>query len=185
MELTQEYLKECLEYDPETGRLVWKERPVCHFVNEVVCKRWNGKLAGKQAGSRTQKGYTTLRIARHPYLAHRVIWRIIWGAWPVEQLDHINGDKSDNRLGNLREASNAENCRNKKAHRNNKLGYKGVTRGRENKFHAEIALSDRRVYLGTFSSPEAAHAAYCRAADNYFGVFANYGNVGAHNDVDN
>lgn len=94
-------LRQLVEYDPETGSLIWKQRD--------GNARLNSKLAGKPAFAQLSDGYLTGRIKGKNYKAHRIAWAVAYGEWPQGQIDHINGDRSDNRLPNLRVVSNSEN----------------------------------------------------------------------------
>lgn len=94
------------------------------------------------------------------------------GEWPAEQVDHINGTPDDNRWDNLREASNAENCRNTRRRQNNTSGTKGVTwDARRGKWNANICVNRRYIFLGYFEDIEAAAAAYAAASQKYHGAF--------------
>jgi hypothetical protein len=95
----------------------------------------------------------------------------VYGRWPAEQIDHVNGVKGDNRIANLREATPTQNVANTLARRNNKCGKKGVVLAR-GKWQAQIYPNGRQIKLGSFNSAEEAHAAYCSAARIYFGEFA-------------
>lgn len=99
-------LRQLVEYDPETGFLTWKPRD--------GNARFNSKLAGKPALAQPSKGYRTGRIKGKNYKAHRAAWAVTHGEWPQGQIDHINGDRSDNRLSNLRAVSQSENGKNQK-----------------------------------------------------------------------
>ena len=175
-ELTVEYVRECLDYDPDTGVFTWRERPAGHFKTARARSAWNARFSGGAAGGLDHRGYCYVRIGgKKSFLAHRLAWLHVYGAWPREQIDHINQIKSDNRLANLREASQKQNLWNTGARGNNQAGLKGVSPlGR--RFVAQIrAGRKRKIYLGLFKTPEEAHAAYCAAAERHHGEFANGG----------
>jgi hypothetical protein len=106
-------------------------------------------------------GYVCIRIDNILYTAHRLAWLYVHGNWPAHQLDHINKNRSDNRLCNLREATNAENAQNRKRS-DNKTGYTGVNQ-ENNKWKAEIKLNYKTIRLGLFETPEEAYSAYLSA----------------------
>ena len=129
---TPETLRQLLRYDPETGKLFWRERGPEWFPNATHSRehnqgKWNSRLSGKEALSGRTKGYATGMLLNGNYAAHRVIWAIVYGVWPEAEIDHINGVKHDNRIVNLREASRGENSRNIGLRSNNSSGYKGVS----------------------------------------------------------
>jgi len=132
-ELTAEYVREALDYNPATGDLVWKERPIWHFKNRTAMTSWNNKYVGLSAGtpvntSRKNQAnyYLSIRIDKRRYLVHRIIWLHVHGTLPDSQIDHINNCRKDNRLANLREATASQNQHNSPLQRNNTSGLKGV-----------------------------------------------------------
>jgi HNH endonuclease len=97
-------------------------------------------------------------------LAHRLAWLVYYGVWPAEQLDHVNGDKLDNRIANLREVSNQTNNQNhRKAKKNSKTGFLGVVHEkRGDGYVAYLRVAGRTKNLGTYRTPEEAHSVYLR-----------------------
>jgi hypothetical protein len=156
--ITAEHLRELLEYDPVTGNFVWKVR------HERV-------LAGAIAGGISSKGYRKIKIDGRAYSAHRLAWLYVYGEWPADQIDHINRQKADNRIANLRPATNAQNQANRLRRCDNNSGYRGVGH-RGGRWQACIQLDGRNTCLGTFGTPEEASAAYHAAAVARYGKFA-------------
>ena len=144
-------LKHLLTYDALTGQLTWTENA-----------RYT--VAGKPAGTRDVLGYTYVRINGKCYKAHRVAWALAHDKLPSLAIDHINGDRSDNRLCNLREVSHRVNLQNQRhAQANNKAsGLLGVSR-HGSKWKARLKVENKRLYLGVFDTPEEAHQAYVQA----------------------
>lgn len=153
--ITQERLKQALFYNPNSGIFIWRWR------------QSYPKHTGKIAGSYERKGYLNIQIDGKNYKAHRLAWLYMTGMWPCEQIDHINTVKDDNRLVNLREATNSQNRANTPPPKNGSSGLKGAQKTR-NKWQAMIAGR----YLGIFDSQEKAHAAYAAKAKELFGDFA-------------
>jgi hypothetical protein len=178
-EITQEYLRELFAYDPETGELTWLERPVEHFSSETYALRVNKRFAGKIAGNVGVVGYRRVNIANKFYLAHRLIWLMVLGRWP-DHIDHINGQRDDNRLANLRAVDATGNSRNLAIPSTNTSGVVGVSYcPRDEYWHAYIGRGDGgRATLGYFKDKDAAIAAR-RAAEVEYGYHPNHGTVRA------
>ena len=146
-----------LDYTPETGEFRWRAGQ--HYV-------------GRVAGSKAKSGYVAIQIHGQLYYAHRLAWMYVTGAWPKADIDHINGDRSDNRLSNLREASRSQNNANQKLGGRNSSGYRGVSFHKASrKWNAQIHHNSRRIHLGLFESAEAAHTAYLSAASTIYGAY--------------
>ena len=149
---------ELLNYDPLTGILTWRNS--------------RGHLkAGSVAGAKQSNGYIRIQVDRDFHAAHRLIWLMIHGDWPSDDLDHINGQRADNRIANLRMATRSENLANTKVRSDSETGVKGV-RIKRGKFAARIRIDGKETFLGTFETIEAASAAYAVAAHENFGAFA-------------
>lgn len=166
-DLTAEYVRSILDYDPETGEFRWKYR-------SDVGKAWNTRYSGKPAGFICKThGRLVIVVGDTHYQGHRVAWLHHTGEWPGNEIDHIDGDPTNNRISNLRECTSAQNKMNKVVQRNNKLGIKGVFFNKErNKYTAKIKASGKHIHLGHFANVEAAKAAYDMAEKLYFGDFS-------------
>lgn len=155
-----EKIKDFISYDPDTGVIRWK-------VGQKGPAR-----AGMIAGSKHSRGYIVVAVNGVQYLAHRLAWAIYNGSLSEDvQIDHINGDRSDNRICNLRIANHAENCQNSKVRKHSKTGIKGVKK-RGNKWHVRIRIGGKEKWIGSYSTPEEASTAYKKAANELFGEFA-------------
>jgi hypothetical protein len=175
---TQQYLRECLSYDPETGELHWNERPVAHFVSVHARTRWNGRYAGKPAFRKPKDGYFSGHILKRDYRAHRVIWKWMTGEEPAT-IDHINGQRGDNRWANLRSIPGADNQLNVKLYRCNKSGRCGVQFHKAaRKWMASISARGQQHYLGLYDTFEAAVAAR-EEAEKRLGFHPNHGKTSA------
>jgi len=169
-----EQLRQLLRYEPETGKLFWLARDVNQH-EDAVAKMWNTQHAGSQTFLSIKNGYHCGTVLKKSYYAHRVIWAMQTGAWPENQIDHINMDKLDNRLCNLRPASAFENMRNQKGSTLGVSKYKGVSwdkRGK--KWRADIGHKRQIFYLGLFDDENTAAQAYNAAAFKFHGEFARY-----------
>ena len=148
--ITAELARSILDYNPTTGIFTWK--------------------TGQLAGGVSNCGYLRICIKRRKYLAHRLAWLMMTSKWPVDQLDHINGVRTDNRWSNLRAATNAQNTIN--SDYPNRTGLRGIYRHKHGGWAAAIKTSGHRLHLGYYKTPEEAHAAYCEAALEFHGEFA-------------
>jgi len=171
-----ELLRKLLRYEPETGKLFWLPRPVELFPDARACKVWNTRYSGCEAFKTVDTdGYKTGRLFTIGTKAHRVIWAIVYGVWPSEQIDHINGNPSDNRLVNLRQASNTQNGRNQKKRITNISGMMCVSFDlRKRRWRAFIRVDGRQIHLGNFAGFEDAAKARLRAELDY-GFHPNHG----------
>lgn len=148
-----ELLRKLLRYEPDTGKLFWRERPRAAFDSDRIFKCWNSRHAGKEAFLiNNGKGYLTGTIFYKTYKAHRVAWALHYGRWPQEQIDHINGDRSDNTIKNLRDVRRKVNMRNQKRRSTNKSGCAGVMQRSNGKWRAMIWHNGKTKHLGTFDS---------------------------------
>jgi hypothetical protein len=146
--ITISRLNELLIYDPTTGKLIWKPRPGCA----------RNDRAGKVAGCLRPDGYLGVSIDRRPLLAHRVIWAMYHGKWPMSYLDHINRVRNDNRIENLREVTYSQNCQNTKRSIRNTQGVKGVY-SNSGGYEARIYINKKLIYLGFYKTKDEAIAA--------------------------
>lgn len=150
-------LREALAYDAHTGCLTWRvDRPRSHFATMNAYHTYLGRFAGTAAGAvhRTKTGnYISVRVNSKLYLAHRLIFAMLYGCWPEDLVDHLNGNGTDNRLENLRKVSRIENNRNCAMKHNNTSGYNGVY------FHTTAgrwAATGGSHHLGLFDTAELA-----------------------------
>src|SRR5258705_2712230 len=152
-------LKECLSYDTATGLFTWK-------------KAKSHSIKVGQAAGFIDNGYVMIRFDRHNYGAHRLAWFYTYGEWPPNELDHVNRDRSDNRITNLRLATASENQANRGATLRNSSGFKGVTfhKGKQ-LWMTVIRVHAKRIFLGYCRTAKEAGSAYNKAAREYFGEF--------------
>ena len=176
-------LKRLLSYNPSTGQLTWRERPNWmfkrhHYTNEreTFARIWNSKHAGKPAfTSVNADGYHQGQIFKSLFRAHRVIACMMTGDWPSRQVDHLNGDRADNRWENLRLVSREQNMRNAKLYANNTSGVVGVCwLKRERSWLARIGTGKKSIVLGYFKEFDDAVEAR-KAAEIKYGYHKNHG----------
>lgn len=159
--LTYALVREYLHYDADTGSFTWIKKP----CNRIV--------VGSSAGYMRPDGYKMLGLFGGPHLYHRVAWLWMTGEEAPSDIDHIDGDPSNNAFANLRLASRSENNMNAKTNRTNKSGLKGAMWiAKDKRWYARITLNKRGHHLGSYDCPAAAHLAYQIAADKMFGEFA-------------
>jgi len=146
-------LQTLLRYDPLTGHFYW-------------CSTRRGRaFKGAIAGTVTEQGYIKITCLRRKFLGHRLAWLFVYGRWPNSQIDHINRDKTDNRIANLREVTNAQNHHNMPVRRDNKAGATGICRNLRGKnWRAYIYCDGKQTFLGNYATKEEAIAARRAAA---------------------
>lgn len=156
-----EYLRQVLDYNPNTGKLHW------------IADKGARAKAGREITRLNSDGYIYFGLDGNGYLGHRMAWYLYHGEDPNFEIDHIDGNKRNNIITNLRKADRTGNNRNKTIQKNNTSGFKGVHFKKENnKWCARIFIKKKAIHLGYFESPENAYSEYCKAAKKYFGVFA-------------
>lgn len=156
--LTQTRLRELLDYNPETGEFTWK-----------VTRRGRA-AAGSVAGSPIGNGYIRVHVDGRKYRAHRLAFFYMTGEWPKDEVDHKDLNKSNNAWDNLRESTHTQNMQNRPAW--GSVPLKGVRLHECGKYEAKIVISKKQHIIGYFSTPEAAHDAYCVASNENFDEFA-------------
>lgn len=137
-------IKDNLEYNPDTGVVSWKL----------------GAFKGKPAGSLSE-GYVRIRFKRKQYRAHRIAWVLFYGEWPTQELDHIDGNRSNNAICNLREVTPTQNAQNKHTKRGIPMGVSWHKRTK--KWQARVMKDYKSIFLGYFDTVEEASAAYWEA----------------------
>jgi hypothetical protein len=166
-DLTPQELQRRLDYNPETGNFIWLPVKRENFTSDRIHKSWNSRYAGKRAGTPFQ-GYVMISINKRHFLAHRLAWFHFYGFWPQADIDHINGDRSDNRISNLRDVTRLENRRNSSMHGRNKSGTSGVDWFKPaSLWRARIYDAGKEVNIGYFKSKEEAVAARLAAQPQY------------------
>lgn len=145
IDITAERLRELVHYDPETGLMRWK------------VSRGNRVPAGSIVGHKNVHGYWATRIGGKDYRVHRLVWFYVTGAFPKHLIDHIDGDRGNNRFENLRDVTHSANGQNKKRSRNNTTGFLGVI------FEPSTGTFRARISIGAFATAEEAHKAYLAA----------------------
>ena len=177
--LTPEKLRQLLRYEPDSGELFWRERTPDLFMiptSQSQCDAWNRKHAGQKAFTYLAKhGYLVSNISKLPFYAHRAAWAIYHGVQPSGKLDHINGIRTDNRIINLREVTNAENARNMAISSANTSGVSGVYfHAQTGKWCVQISAYGRKVGLGLFTEKSDAIIAR-KAAERVLSYHPNHG----------
>lgn len=161
-DITQEYLKEILNYDPVTGIF--------------TCKSKRGKKHPGQIAGCVRNRYLTITLNYKRYHASHLAWLYVHGKFPNNYIDHINNNPMDNRLENLREATLQQNQWNKGLQKNNTTGFKGVSIDKSvangKRYRARAKTNGKEKIIGYFYTPEEAHTAYCEYINKSRGEFA-------------
>lgn len=157
--LTRDKLMHLLKYDMSTGEFFWR------------VPRGAGTKAGDKAGHTASDGYTRISIEDKKYLAHRLAWFYMSGEWPAEEIDHRDGDKSNNKIDNLRCCSRKENMKNRRQFKLGPLGIKGVRETKAGNYQVRVD----QEYLGTYKDLELAEFIAKEARHSWHGEFAQHG----------
>lgn len=170
-------------YDEVSGLLYWRERTPDMFedgskTKEHMCSWWNSRYAGKQAfTAKKDSGYYGGPLGGKSVMAHRVVWALLNGAWPQGDLDHINGDRLDNRIDNLRLVDSSINAMNRRPNKGKSSGLPhGVSIKRNGRIFAQVQKNGKNKHLGYFDTVEAAHTAYTEAKRS-MGFHENHGKI--------
>lgn len=162
-------------FEFKDGVLVWRVKPEGHFKDPAYQRAWNTKFAGKPAGTTRADGYVVTTVSGRPKLVHRIAFYLAHGFCPAK-IDHIDGDPSNNRIENLREANDSQNCWNMALGTKNTSGVKGVTwHIRDKRWQAQVKVNDKMTHLGQFRELEDAKAAVINYRKIHHGEFANDG----------
>lgn len=164
------YLRERFAYDPATGVLTWKKRPRADFRSDRGWKIWNTRYSGSIAGTRGSKDHRYVIIRYSRYAVHRIVWKIVIGRDPVNEIDHKNHDGTDNRWVNLREATRQQNCFNKRRHKQD-----GVEKLPGGRYRARGHCNRKTIHLGVYDTLEQAREVSRAFASNLHGEFFNSG----------
>lgn len=161
MRINAKQVRELFNYDPLSGALTRKVRT----AQRVQC--------GDAVGWPNTFGHLVVCVKYKKYLVHCLIWLLVTGKWPKNELDHRDTNPANNRWVNLREATKSQNMMNRGAQSNNRIGLKGVSwHATMKKYRARIFVGGKEIPLGYFGTPKEAHAAYIEAAKQYYGEFA-------------
>ena len=155
-EITQEYLHEIFSYDGE--HLIWKKI--------LPYAKHNG--VGTVAGYKHNAGYWRITFNGKQHLAHRLIWVYVHGYWPTGEIDHINRNRLDNRIENIRDVDRVENARNTGTRIDNKTGVPGVSITKQGNYQARIKDRKKHRCIGTFQTLDEATKTRCMAEERYW-----------------
>ena len=165
MSINQEMLKELLDYNLETGQMIWINPSNYH-------RHLKGKIAGVFTKNNSGKMYCKIQIDGRKYNRSRLAWMWMTGSWPQDMIDHIDGNSMNDAWCNLREADCFTNSWNHQKRKKKSPLPMGVRQSQSGKYVARISCNKKHITIGTFESPEIAHQAYCEARREYFGKFA-------------
>lgn len=173
--LSSNRLRRLVTFNPQTGLFHWRHRPESDFPTKASSRSWNARYAGHEAfTTTTSAGYRAGRVDGRRYAAHRLAWLHSYGVWPCGEIDHINGNKTDNSLSNLRDVERGVNARNLRTDRRNTSGHRGVAATPNGRWKAYISHAGRVQHLGTFDTLLTASEAR-KAAERALGYHPNHG----------
>lgn len=166
--LPAEYVRECLDYNPETGIFRWKFR-------DDIPQYVNAQYEGKVAGQEHSEGYRVICIKYQRYFSHRLAWLLMTGEWPKDEIDHIDCNRKNNKWNNLREATCSQNFMNRKILENTVSGFKGVNWHKQNKkWLVRMKVNKKSIYVGCYDDIEDAKKSMIEARKKHHGEFARY-----------
>ena len=137
-----EYLKEYLIYDPDNGKFFWKKES----LNKA-------RKVGEEAGSYAGNGYSIICVENKRFSGHRLAWYFYYGEWPDFHIDHMDGDKQNNKINNLRKSNPSVNMKNRGLNKNNTTGYSGIQKSR-NKWRVRVRIDGKLLNFGTYDNIE-------------------------------
>jgi hypothetical protein len=165
--ITQDYVKSRLDYDPKTGLFLWK---YCAGLSKTFITRYIGGRAGYY---RKINSYLVIRLNKANFLGHRLAWLFVYGEFPESNIDHIDGDPTNNRIANLRLATQSQNLMNSNLRSDNTTGIKGTTKSKASgKFLVSIKVKNQTYRLGVFNNFVDAAEARRLGEIKYHGSFA-------------
>ena len=157
--ITADVLREYMRYEPDTG---------CFYWRKTYAPR---AMVGNEAGSLNETGYVRIKVLGTEYPRSRLAWLYTYDEWPTPFIDHINRNRSDDRIINLRQATRSQNNSNTKMRSDNTTGAKGVTIA-DGKYMVRINLRGKSIFIGRYDDLHEASQAYQNAATKYHGNFA-------------
>lgn len=166
-------LRVFFSYNNLTGELTILNRDSKYFRLKSTYKMFNTRFGGKVVTRKDNKGYLRAHYLNKDLKVHKICWYLFYGEWPSLQIDHINGNKSDNRINNLRLATNQENCSNRFGNKNNKLNVLGVHQLKSGNYRVNIYHKGIKYDLGVFNLLEDAKKAYSEKSKELRGEFHN------------
>lgn len=174
-DMTTEMVRRLFVYNKQSGDLVFREREQCDFDTLLGYKNHLSRYANRVAGCVDKHhGYRFVRVLGHLYRAHRLIWLYVYGHWPKNDIDHINGDRSDNRLVNLREATRSENHWNKASITGRMKGVKPYPKNKKNPWCVSIEKFGVRHWGGYHPTEDAANTAAKALRQKLHGEFSRH-----------
>lgn len=169
-----QFLNECFVCDFLSGSLVWKKRPLSHFIDSRSQKIWNTRYSGKKAGSQRKDTYWRVGINNKDQLVHRIVYMIHTGKELTLDIDHIDGNPANNSIENLRAVTHSQNLSNQKMSLKNTSGTTGVYLNRHNKWCAQMKHKQKIWHIGSFDKIEDAILAR-KAEEQRLGFHVNHG----------